>query len=69
MEIDEQLRLRALRILNDGYRHSEQAYAWAAKTTAPMMYEPRPSGLREELRKPKFTARELSLGAGEVVSL
>ncbi len=53
MPIQEQLRLRALRMLTDAYQHSPSAVAWAYATAG--------------LLQGGFTLRELSLGAGEVI--
>lgn len=69
MTTDEQLRLRALRILHDGNRHAPRAIAWAVGAIGRKYSanELRRSG-DIPARRP-FTARELSLGAGKVVSL
>lgn len=55
--IDEQLRVAAVRILNDGEQHAPAAIGWAIEQLAPV---------REWLdaaQNPSFTDRELSLGA------
>jgi hypothetical protein len=62
MPTSEQLRLRALRILHDGKRHSADAICWAMDLTGERT-------ATAELRLAGFTLREISLGAGEVVSL
>lgn len=53
----DQLKLRALRILNDGLKHSAAAIAWAMGMTGDAAV------LAEAQSRYRFTARELSLGA------
>ena len=58
---NEQLRMRAHRMLRDGLPHSDQAIAWALATLnlpSPELVELEHAG---DMRP--FTARELSLGA------
>lgn len=56
------LRLRAIRILTDGLRHSEQAIRWARD----MAMQNRCAA---DLHAAGFTLREIALGAYEVAAL
>lgn len=58
---DMELRMRAIRMLTDGRRHSPQAMKWAERQT--QLIERRRV---EELRRAGFTLAEISLGSGEV---
>lgn len=61
MTLQQQYQRHALRILNDGLHHADEAITWAISTLAPMPIE---LVLRGELNaRPDFTLRELSLGA------
>lgn len=57
MNVTEELRLRAIRILHDGLHHSQEAIAWAAR----MVYSN--TVPTTELEQMGFTDREISLGA------
>lgn len=60
MSTTEQLQLRALRLLNDGRKHSRCARAWARQMVEAPTKEP---VIRDGLSRYRFTGRELSLGA------
>ncbi len=60
MPTTEQLRLRALRLLNDQHQHSPQVIDWAKQLTALEVPSPRQM---EAMVMAGFTPRELSLGA------
>jgi hypothetical protein len=62
MSAPEILRIRAIRILSDGQRHSEAAIRWAKEQAA------RDRGYGELLQA-GFTPRELALGSYEVAAL
>lgn len=60
----EQLKMRALRILHDGKKHSEAAILWAMELTG---VDPAiPPEVAGDAAQRGFTLRELSLGAGHV---
>lgn len=59
MSTQEQLHLRALRLLNDGKAHEPAAVHWARVLVSPELV-PTPA---TELQLAGFTLREISLGA------
>lgn len=67
MSTEEQLHLRALRLLNDGRVHDQRAIHWARVTTSPELRQRREfvhsSPNWRALRSAGFTLREISLGA------
>lgn len=67
MTTDEQLHLRALRMLNDGKSHDQRAMHWARLTASPELRQRRQfvhaTPNWRALRSAGFTLREISLGA------